>query len=322
MKTYKKFVYQVILIASSMTITMCLIIYTFYKRPQSVLHNQKIFEKKVRYAKSITSKKLVLSAGSNVLFGLNAMSIENVLDIPTVNFGLWAALKTDYIIDQTKKILNPSDIVIMPLEYENFTWDGQLSMARSIYFLTYDKEYFNTLPIMDQIKMLMSITLSDLYLSYHEQKDFSGKEPNIGKGYTSASINKNGDETFKAGHKAQSIDHRKAFPLPAKPYLENRALYEIKKFNQWCTKRNIEFYISYPNTIDLPEYHTKIYQKYFTFLDNYFQSHGIKTIGKPTDFLYDKKYFYDTEYHLNQSGAVLRTTHLIELLKQHVDKIN
>lgn len=59
--------------------------------------------------------------------------------------------------------------------------------------------------------------------------------------------------------------------------------------------------------------------KWESFEDNVLRfisdAHGVPVISSVTDFILPGKYFYDSDYHLNDLGAVLRTERLIKDLK-------
>ncbi len=90
----------------------------------------------------------------------------------------------------------------------------------------------------------------------------------------------------------------------------------LKDFNSWCIDNNVKLFVTYPNTLYFDVYDNKDYKEYFTFLEEYFTENNISTIGKPSDFFYDKKYFFDTMYHLNEEGMTVRTQEFISLIEK------
>ena len=51
-------------------------------------------------------------------------------------------------------------------------------------------------------------------------------------------------------------------------------------------------------------------------LSSQLAAHNIHFVGDFRDFHYERKYFYDTPYHLNSDGANLRSASFIKLLLQ------
>ncbi len=284
-----------------------------FKVPQSTLWIENCFLKKDSYANSINEKKIIFTSGSNTLYGIETHLIENILQIPTVNMAIHAGLKTDYILYRTKKIAKSGDIVILPFEYQNYLWDGEEEETRTHYILTHDKKYFlNELNIKEKLTILSSVKPFDFLKAIKEQA-VTLKEKEIGKGYTSITLNKNGDETYKSGILSKQYE-----PFEFKQsFRKTKGLQKILDFSKWCKENNIQLFITFPNTINHPEYYKEPYSKYFENLISFFKTNSINVIGKPTDFLYPKDYFYDTNYHMNNKGAKIRTLHFLQILEKN-----
>lgn len=300
-------------------ILICLIFsilnFYFYKVPFSTLWINNSFIQKENYAKSIQEKKIVFTSGSNTLFGMETNIIEKELGVPAVNMAIHAGLKTEYILYRVKNILNSGDIVILPFEYQNLTWDGKTEETYRDYVLTHDKEYFKKMSIKEQFNFITSITPYALIKSSIEQKR-TLIEPEIGKGYNSITLNKNGDEAYKEGTKTgfKTIP----FELPNPYNIETYGLLKIKEFSKWCKESNIKLFVTFPNTVNLKEYYKEPYTSYFNFLIEYFIKNDIEVIGKPADSLYPREYFYDTNYHMNSNGAKIRTYEFLDKFKKQI----
>ncbi|MEV9617112.1 hypothetical protein [Aliarcobacter butzleri] len=311
--TDKKFIILSIPLLITIFILLMIFNFYFYKIPFGTLWIHNSFIKKDNYAKSIQNTKIVFTSGSNTLFGMETNIIEKELNIPTVNMAIQGGLKTEYILYRTKNILKTGDIVVLPMEYQNLTWNGNIEETYRDYVLTYDKNYFNNMPIKEQLSFLFSITPYKLVKSSIDKKR-TLIEPEMEKTYNSNTLNKNGDVIYKEGTKTgfKTIP----FELPNPYNIETYGLLKIKEFAKWCEDNKIKLLVSFPNTVNLKEYYDKPYTNYFNFLINYFEKNNIQVIGKPTDSLYPIQYFYDTDYHLNNYGAKIRTYKFLEELKK------
>ncbi len=290
-------------------------IYYFYE-PKTDYWLYKAIIKKERFAKSIDKNKIVLVGGSNVLFGINSTMIQEFFKIPTVNFGLHASLQTDYILYRTKNFLKKGDIVIAPFEYPNLLYSNrEFKSVKRDFILSYDRKYFiNSINFVNKLKIIFSISINEILKKI--KRIFNGKFKK--EAYPSIYLNENGDYTRK-NYKWVNKNNYKAFSI-SNEFKETLALKDIKKFSKWCKLNGINFYISFPNTLNHDKYYTKDYREYFNFLLYYFKQNDIAIIGKPSDFLFDDKYFFDTDYHLNSDGAKLRTSELIKLLESIISK--
>lgn len=301
---YKKFIQLFFLTPLIIVSIIVLYVLFFYAKPQTLLLMKLYYEQKELYAKSIHTNKIVITSGSNALYGLNTIDIEKALHVPVVNFAVNAGLNNNYIFTKTQEILRPGDIVIVPDEYQHIIWDGELSKSKNQYILAYDRKYFNALPFLEQLKIINTISLKDIYDSIIEQSRFTKESINKGKRKTLKSLNKNGDKIDKNGYFPKKIAHTNSpFPLKSKFHFPTKGLKEIVKFNTWCQEHHIYLYMTFPNTVKLKEYNEKKYINFFQQLTKFYKDNHIQFLGYPTDFFYPEKYFHDTNYHLNTVGA-------------------
>jgi len=77
---------------------------------------------KSRLLKETPSPRIIVVGGSNVAFGIDSELMELELGIPVINDGLHVALGIAPL-NEIKSFLQPGDIVIISLEYYNFTDD-------------------------------------------------------------------------------------------------------------------------------------------------------------------------------------------------------
>lgn len=308
-----RFIQLVFLNTFCLCFLVSFLVVIFYKAPLKTIWINNCFNKKISYANSISDKKIVFASGSNTLYGIETHLVEEVLHIPTVNFGIHAGLKTDYILYKIKEILKKGDIVILPFEYESLSWNGAESPVRTDYILTYDRDFFfYSLNLKEQISMIFSITPQELINSLRKYFIIP-TEPNIGKGYNSNTLNKNGDETYKNGIK-EELFYKKYKPIKFEDFYETKGLKDIKKFAQWCNENNIILFVTFPNIMYDEAYFKESSKNYFDSLVNYFNISKINIIGKPTEFLYPREYFYDGNYHLNSEGSIIRTMEFLDKL--------
>jgi hypothetical protein len=312
MKKYKKFVMSFLSLVPIIFIVYLSSIYFLYFDSRNDSFSVKTYsDYKNNYANSINDKKIVFISGSSNFLGIRASQIEDYFNIPSVNMGIHAGLQSGYIIYQAKKVLNKGDIAIVLFDYENLTSNGEPSIVKNQYILTYDRDFFNNLDFVSQLKVLSSISLYDLAFSAYD---------GFGEFYTQETrhnflkhLNKNGDMLDRDEH-FELKTKKSLLKLPNPITLETKGLKEMVEFKDWCVDNNIKFYLSYPNMIYRDEYKSlDVYKKYFSFIESYFKSHNIQTIGTPFDAMYPRKYFHDNQYHLISKGSDIRTKDFIKL---------
>ncbi len=72
------------------------------------------------HAMSIAAPKVIFVGGSNVLFGIDARSLERRLGQPVINYGLHAGIGADLIAEQAAKIVRAGDTVVYVPEWSHF----------------------------------------------------------------------------------------------------------------------------------------------------------------------------------------------------------
>jgi hypothetical protein len=319
MKKYKKFVIGFLSLVPIIFILYLSSIYFLYFDSRNDSFSIKIYsDYKNRYANSIDGRKLLFVSGSSNFLGIRTSKIEEYFNIPTVNMGIHAGLRSEYILYQAKKVLKKGDVVIVLFDYENLIYNGEPSIVKNQYILTYDRDYFNNLDFISQLKTLSSISLYDLAFSANDK--FETHYTDNQKNNFLKNLNKNGDMLGREKH-YELKTKKPLLKLPNPITLETKGLIEMVKFRDWCKDNGIKLYVSYPNMIYRDEYkNRKEYQEYFTFTDNYFKSHNIQTIGTPFDAMYPRKYFHDNQYHLTSKSSDIRTEDFIKLSKDILTK--
>jgi len=269
-------------------------VYFFFKTPQYSLWIHNVIAKKENSAKSIHQPKIILLGGSATLFGLRAKDIQETLSIPTINMGLHAGLGLKYMLyrAQTQDFLHPKDVLIFIPEY-GILFEEQITQTNTFYFLTYDRKYFNQLPLKDKIQSIYMIKPRDIIQSFKEQLTFKGKEHPPSKGYNSSTLNQNGDETINTGSKEKKIS-TECISFPENIDLFKKNILLLTNMRLFCQKNNIDFYISYPNLLFLEKYNLEdYYSENFLKVHKALKQANLKIIGYPKDFFYEMKYFYE-----------------------------
>jgi hypothetical protein len=213
-----------------------------------------------------------------------------------------------------KKVLRTGDIVILPLEYSHFLYQGEYSTTKSFYIRTYDIEYFRSLPLAEKAADILQTSPDDFILSLTEQLT-SKAMPSISDKQSLDRINENGDSIINIGNKKDSLANILPIDIQKEAFVETLGLKTIKDFNTWCLNNRIKLYVTFANTVYFKDYENQEYRIYFKNLLKYFAENSISTIGTPYDFFYDVSFFFDTQYHLNQEGVTLRTNQFIARMK-------
>lgn len=312
----KKFVLSIAFFVAILFGLQAILLVMFFAMPRSALWIHNCLEKKERIALSLPSPKIVFTSGSNTLFGLRALDVENVMGMPSANIAVHAGLEPDYILYRAKKTLKPGDTIVLCFEYENLLWDGEYTETRASYILTDDKAYRDSLSYADKFMLYKNITFFDILKSIKEQLQEVKEEP-VGTAYNSTTLNERGDETYNFDERTIQANAKKVFSPFAIKSLDARGLKEVVNFTAWCQAHNIQAFISWPSIVYVKEYDSLEYKTFFSDLVAYFEQRNIKMLGRPNDFILPQALFYDNQYHLNSTGMTIRTQKIIQLLREH-----
>jgi hypothetical protein len=313
--SYKKwFFYTGITSVAACLVYLTLVYFLYKAQSYEILWIHNCLTKKESMARSIKGPKIVFAGGSATHFGIRTKDVQEKLGIPCVNMGLHAAIKLDYLLGRLKQVLKPGDVVILPLENEYFRDDGAPNDRTVDYILSYDKAFFRSLPLWDTLRYLANVSPVKFGLDLVTSVLFGETSEEPGKGYNSATLNENGDETGNVGNDRMAKAVMSPDEIQTGKFIETAGLKILKEFNLWGLRNNIAVYLSYANSLYFPQYQNETYRTYYTELAGYFSEHAIATIGTPDDFFYSKEFFYDTIHHLNQEGVTLRTRQFIEIM--------
>lgn len=314
MINYKKWIiYIAIGLFCSCLIYFLLVLYFYsvHTKENVWIHNCMV--KKQKIARNIKGVKLVFGGGSATLFGIRTKDIQAKMGIPSVNMGIHQGLQIDYQLYSLKKVLKKGDIVILPLEYSCFSYNGNLSEITIDYVITYDKKYLKHISIYRFLQYVASRSPIHLLNSIQIIK-----KKEINNRYDSYNLNDYGDETSNICKKDLDQESKTAplFEALSNGFEKTQGLEEISKFNVWCRQQGIMLYVTYANTLYFKDYDNQAYRNYFDGLAKYFAAHNIPTIGKPSDFFFNQDLCYDHPYHLNREGVTMRTQKLINMLEK------
>jgi hypothetical protein len=306
---HRSFFYLTIAASLILTASYCLGVYFAWPFVGEYREWTNYVVKKERIIRMIGDRpKIILDGGSATLYGVRAKDLEEAFGIPAVNNALCAGFDLDYIFYGLKKVARRGDIVILPLEYELFFYDGSTSSFKASYILSNDREYFlHALPWGEKFDYFRHII--GFSKVFKAAKKSHSKRP---RPWPLGMLNENGDIIGNVGkHNLAGLG-----PAPAEPgeIRETKGLALIKEFSRWAKANGVTVYVSYANRVYSKDIERKEFREYYPKLKRYLTNNGIAVLGTPYDFFFPEELFYDTLYHLNETGTTLRTQRLIDML--------
>lgn len=310
MKQFIKYI-STILILSILLISSTFIY--IIKTDADVFQNsyQSVIADKYRILQQTNEPKIILVGGSSLAFGINQDMLENATGYKVVNLGLHAGFGTLFYSELSKENINPGDIVLLGYEYDwinGFDFLGQDLIMSGIG---------------DNINMYKHIPAN-------HWKDFIGYLPKF------AELKASHDPSNDAGmYSKKSFDLQTGQMIKQRietiDYVNNTAVQaEVNLANATISDSSIEYLTDYKKYIEskgasvyfitpplLDQAITCNYDDFDKLIKQEEAKIGIPYISNPIDYIFPQEYIYDSIYHCNSQGEIIRTELLINDIKQH-----
>jgi hypothetical protein len=281
-------------------------------------------DKRLAEAKRILDPKLVLIGGSGVRRGVNAQMITDEFAVPALNFGLHAALGPEILLHEAKKVLRPGDTALLLFEYNHYVYD-QLTTVAIGFLYGCRQEIFSEESLADKLKFLFSIKPARviktlLYTPPKEPCENCPETPGPTPVHGPIAV---GDvllsDTIFPPLKRERARRMALYrPMTIAVNRDGSGPRAIAAFVEWARANKVAVIASWPNTILFPEYKKS---DGFDEIEEFYASLGVPMIGEPDIGLLPLRYFYDTQYHLNIEGIILRSEHLVEALREYTSSL-
>lgn len=269
--------------------------------------------------------KIIVIGGSSVAFGLNSYMIEQAFEdeYEVVNFGLYADLGTKVMMDLSKANINEGDIIILAPE-----------MNAQTLSLFYNGE--STLQALDgNARMLFNIDPDDYgsligasfkFASEKLSYLIKGEKPNTGRpAYQKQNFNDNGDNTFdRPYNEMKGVQNVITLNFNAKLTDNTVTDYDeyieyVNKYVHFCQRKGATVYFSFCPMNEAAMSSENTEDSIEDFYSNLCKVLECRVISNVYDYIMEDGYFYDTEFHLNNAGVIVRTARLIDDLKRELE---
>lgn len=280
------------------------------------------YRMKEEAASEVSGPKVVLVAGSGILFGVDSERLSAFLNTPVVNYGVHAGLGLAYILERSKRVLKPGDIAILPLEYELFQEENDYPETLLIHMASKDPDYFYALPLVEKVRVMGKMPLKRLRKGLKSALQKQSQEEGEGNAadgnadaYTIENINAYGDQVNLDPKEMSDRDRRKIGRLEAVK-LDDSAISDYSRdilsdYIDWVKVNDVCLIVMPSNHVYFDKYHGPEYSAYLRNIRDYFNELGVSYIGDPYDYMYEKSYYFGERYHLNSYGIEKRTTQVM-----------
>lgn len=269
---------------------------------------------KTSHLKSAKSPKIVLVGGSGAAFDVRCDLLEQELPGYTaVNYGLYAGLGTTVMLELAEPYIQAGDLVIFLPEQNEQTLSSYFD-AESLWQAS-DGSFPPLLRLSSEERSAM-IGAFGRYSASKARLFFTGGKPSGGEIYARASFNEYGDITCK-GRKSNRMagEYDPNTPVSfdlALPTEEFVSL--VNRFSETCRNKGASLYFAFcpMNASAIPEDELLRAEEYVSLLSARL---SCPVLGSPEDAVMDAGWFFDTNFHLNESGQIAYTAKLAGLIK-------
>lgn len=277
--------------------------------------------KKHQRLDSISSPKVVLIGGSNLAFGIDSEMIANATGRDVVNMGMDAFLGLQFMMAEVESALDPSDLVIVILEYDSYYWDtagvaeNQFAVVKANpeawSYLTDEQRWgiVTVVPRVAQVKVGRVVLESARVLRELVKGDAYQSAGQLSEKIGSVSgFNAYGDLTAHL-----DID----WPNPpfdgielSKSTFNEDTLKRMGDFHKRLQERGVQVMVSYPPTTE--SYYGRNREEIDDIHRRILAEVGVPAPLAPAEFVFPEARFFDTVYHLKRQGRAERTKRLIK----------
>lgn len=310
----KKFAGYVI---GTLAIAVLLIAVTFCAivlYPRGVFSNtyQSAIQDKVRYYQSLTGKKIVITGGSNCAYGIDEEALEAATGLQVANLGLYAGFGDLFQTELVKANLGEGDIVLLAYEYNWMEESAFTDILSDTVMSGIDDDIglYRYVPAKNWNQILGYL------FSYAEDK--RAHEANPGEDHHYTIFDTDGRMILDRpdciiGEFTEEEDYYNPVDLTGVSISEESVQY-LKCFKQYVESKGASVYfIAPPLWEEAVDCDTAEFQRLKKEEE---KEIGIPYLSNPEDYFFPRDDMYDTVYHCNNKGEALRTTLLLQDLKQ------
>lgn len=267
-----------------------------------------------RRLKDTEGPKIVVVGGSNVAFGLDSALLEELLaekgfDYTVCPFGLYAAVGTSAMLDLSRGILREGDIVILALEPTSDTMSGYFGAT------AFWKCAENAPELVLTVSRDKQAALFGNYIPYLQERYgiyTSGILPKAEGVYAKESFNERCDLIFHRAGNAMALGYDTAAPVDlAAVTIAGDFARQVNEYCQAAEKAGARVCLSF-SPVNRTALMGDIQESVSAFFRLCNSTFDCPVISDPNSYILDSGWFYDSNFHLNSAGAVVRTCTLAE----------
>lgn len=268
--------------------------------------------------KGTEEKKMIIIGTSSVAFGLDTELLEGKLheaDLPytVCSFGLYGALGTKIMLDLAKDYIKKDDVVIFAPEY--------IEQELSLYFSCEHAwramdGHFEMLSKLDGDNRKTMTGNYSKFVSEKQKYLRQGIKAKTNDIYSKSSFNDKCNLVYerKFNEMDGGFDDNSLIKLDSSIFDQDFISY-VNDYANYVRKQEAEIYYAFSPINAMALYERYSDEELYDFYNFIQDSFNFKVIGNINNYIMEQEWFYDSNVHLNSSGAIVRTSQLLDDIK-------
>jgi hypothetical protein len=278
------------------------------------------------------SPKIILTGGSNVLFGIDSETIGKAFDRKVVDMGLCLMFPLSYLFEEIKDNIKPGDIVVLSPEYSSYSREFEHSIIMADILDGYPRAIEWVLrcngcswdekgKILFHLRTLglqkLTYTITHLRQIAQHRCKWSYNKPNPGLAVLNESnLNNCGDLTWHLKQKVGKDAMERKILIRVPKQIDSYTIGEINGFDKFCKAHGAQFVLIPPSIPD--SMYKKSKNDIDSIVDQAKNRLSIPVLASADRYAFPDEQIFGGHYHLDKVGREIRTQRMIEDLRSTV----
>lgn len=295
---------------------------------------------KLTLASKAEGPKTLFVGGSSTLFSIDTAEISRATGRSVLNMGLHAGLPFDYHLSFAKRVVKPGDTIVLIPEYGYYRRDRTNTSWFINQVLSWGKDYYHDLGVTDKLRfvsetpvkqmsnaMLAKVLKKKIITKIPYRMDVSDEKVMsvFTAGWNSTrkanfperrvfqyyynNLNDHGDINNTVGSDSPRTG---GYGLAGEFVFSSYFVNELEDFKKYSDANNIKLIVGFAPVMNdgVVTKNISLVIKNMDAIKNKVTSMGIDFVDSPNEVIYEQKYFFDTDSHLNIEGKKLRSKDL------------
>lgn len=278
-------------------------------------------------------RKIIIAGGSATLFAIDAEYASRQLETPVINFGLHAELRLGKILQEAGAVVERNDMLVLALEPPYFDCHEKSSEWHVKNIIGWDHDAWKQMGFWEKAKFISLIsptTFGEMIVADIQRRFFpaqiydrlitfdqplvlskfrAGRRPSTFQ-YSAYNLDAHGDILQTDGAEFKDIGRDVRTPRHVCAETKN----QLVSFVRAMEGKGVRVYFSNTPYIASGVGKDEI-RKYEAVFQKELAPVGC-FLDKREDLIFDRKYFFNSDLHLNNKGRALRTDLLVSAIGQ------